>query len=52
MARTATDTASRAARMCWINRHPLEPGTAAFLDGVGQADCAAHATACTDCDHP
>lgn len=53
---TATATACRAARMCWINRHPLEPGMAAFLDDEGLAvwaECAVHATACTDdnCDH-
>jgi hypothetical protein len=54
---TVSTTATRAARMCWINRHPLEPGTAAFLDGEGLAvcaECAAHCTVCTDddCEHP
>lgn len=53
---TATATACRAARMSWINRHGMEPGTAAFLHGEGLAvwaECAAHAAACTDdnCDH-
>jgi hypothetical protein len=53
----ATGT-TRAYRVCWINREPLEPGTAAFLDdGQGLvvcAACAAHCTSCTDpaCDHP
>jgi hypothetical protein len=54
---TVTATARREARMCSVNRHPLEPGTSAFLDGDGLtvcAGCARHCTTCTDeeCDHP
>lgn len=54
---TVIPGAWRAARMCWINRQPLDPGTDAFLDGDGLAvctECAEHCTSCTDedCDHP
>jgi hypothetical protein len=54
---TVAANASRAWRMCWLERHPLQPGTAAFVDGEGMvvcAECAEHATSCRDddCDHP
>ena len=54
---TVTADARREARLCWIHRRPLEPGTPAYLDGDGLAvcpECAAHCTTCTgeDCDHP
>jgi len=47
----------RGARVCWLNREPVEAGTAAFLDSNGMlvcAKCAAHCTRCSDedCDHP